>query len=405
MSPYRTPAEFTPSTDVTPARRAGALTHRVELLINGVAHGGFTGGSITRSLETPASSFELEYSATAGGTGRTWPILAGDEATLLIDDKAVITGYVDRSTRSYDPMRRTYRASGRSKVADLIDCACVRSPRVWTNANLATIASQAATGFACEVAVYGGDRRAVGRRRRPAAPSTPTPAAGAAPAQEAAREYPRFTYRPGEAVIEVIRRAASMRGMHLFDTPEGNLLLARVGADDSGVTLRRGVNVVKAERSEDWSQRFSEYRFKGQSHARDELTGRAGAQLHNEANDPTLEGRGRFRPTIVTKKGGGGERDLGAAAILQRNQTAGRSETYSCTVNGWLDGDDNVWNVGYLAQVEDDWCDISGRMLVTSARLTFAAEGQGYQTDLQLMWPEAFDEANFPTRGRGDMWR
>lgn len=351
--------------------------HRVELLINGELHGGFTGGSLSRSLSTPASSFDLEYSATASGTGRPWPIYDGDATELRIDDVTVLTGFVDTSMVGYEPMRRTYRAAGRSKVGDLIDCACMHTPRTWQRKNLAAITADAASGFACDVAVFGDEGRL----------------------------FDRFKYQAGEAAIEVIRRAASLRGMHLFDTPEGNLLLARIGADDSGTTLKRGVNVVKAERVGDWTQRFSEYHFCGQTHARDELTGKAGTQLRGEALDPTLQGRGRFRPSVVTKKGGGGREDLGAAAIMRRNKAAGASETYSCTVNGWLDGNNEIWNVGYLANVDDDWLDVRGRMVVASARLSFAAEGQGYQTELELQWPEAFDEVDYPTRGRGDVWR
>lgn len=352
-------------------------THRMELLIDGTLHGGFHGGSVMRSLTSPASTFDVEYSATATGTGRPWPIYEGDRAQVVIDDVPILTGFVDRSAPSYTHERRTYKASGRSLTADLIDSACMHTPRTWRGKNLAAIAANCADGFACDVAVFGDD----------------------------GRTFDRFKYQAGEAAIEVIRRAASLRGMHLFDTPEGNLLLARVGADDSGTTLKRGVNVIAAERGGDWSQRFSEYHFCGQSHARDELTGKAGSQLGGEAVDPTLQARGRYRPFVVTKKGGGGREDLGASAIMQRNRNAGASETYRCTVNGWLDGNGDVWNVGYLANVDDDWLDVRGRMLVTTARLSFSAEFSGFHTELELTWPEAYDEVDYPTRGRGDVWR
>lgn len=353
-------------------------THRVELLVNAELHGGFTSGTLTRSLNEPASRFDLEYSAsrTDVGTGRSWPIYEGDACTLRIDDEDVITGFVDVSSVGYDPMRRTYHASGRSKVGDLIDCACMHSPRTWQRKTLADIARDAATGFACDVEVYG----------------------------DSGRLFDRFKYQAGEAAIEVIRRAASLRGMHLFDSPTGNLALARVGADDSGSTLRRGQNVIKGERSGDWTQRFSEYHFCGQTHARDELTGKAGTQLRGEAVDTTVQARGRFRPFVVTKRGGGGREDLGAVAVMQRNKHAGMSETYHCTVNGWTNGNGAIWQVGELANVEDDWCGIRGRMVVSSARFTFGFD-KPYQTDLELTWPEAYDEVDYPTRGRGDVWR
>lgn len=371
--------------------------HRTELLVNGELHSGFTGGHLMRSMNAPASNFELQYSATRTDTGRAWPIYEGDHCELKIDDKTVLVGYVDRSTVGYDPMARTYTVSGRSKTADLIDCSCVHTPREWLNANLARIARDAAQPFGVQVAVFGDSNRNVGRRTRARAA---VPANGAQAATAAQRAMTKFKFQAGEPAIEVIRRAAALRGMFLFDGPDGDLVIARVAADDAGVALRRGVNVFKGERTGDWSQRFSEYRFRGQSNARDDLPGSAG-RLNGKAEDPTLQARERFRPFVVTKKGAGGREDIGAMAVIERNKRAGQSETYRCTVNDIVDGNDEAWNVGYLADVDDDWCAIRGRMVVVSARIPLVGP---WQTDLELSWPEAFDEVDYPTRGRGDVW-
>ena len=348
----------------------------IELLVGGQLHSGFHSGSLTRSMSAPASSFSLEYSATATERA-SWPIEEGDACELRIDGETVITGFVDTSSVSYEGRRMSYRASGRSKVADLIDCACVHTPRSWLDKDLASIARDVAAGFACDTEVYGDE----GQRS------------------------PRFRYQVGEAAIEVIRRAASQRGMHLFDSPAGNLVLSKVGSDSAGVTLGPPGTVLKGSREGNWTRRYSSYVFKGQSSARDELTGTSGTQLHGEAADPALRSRGRFRPTVVTKRGGSGQRDLGAVAIMTRNKSAGESETvsYSATEFYTKPGG-HLWTPGELVDVDDSVLRVRGRMVVVSAAFRFGPRVPRV-TDLELTWPEAFDVGDFPTRGRGDVWQ
>lgn len=350
-----------------------------ELLVNDRLHSGFQSGSLMRSMAAPASNFDAVYSATATELP-SWPIEEGDAFELRIDGETVVTGFIDRPAPGYDARTRWYKASGRSKTADLVDSSCVFTPRTWLNKDLASIARDVAAGFACDTEVYGDE----GRR------------------------FARHKYQAGENAIEVIRRAASLRGMHLFDSPSGNLVIARVGADSTGVTLGPSGTVLRGERLGDWSRRFSSYRFMGQSHARDDLTGTAGTQLHGEAVDPTLQARGRFRPTVVPKRGGGGRQDLGAAAIMARNKAAGESETVSYKVKGFHItrgvNAGRLWNPGELVDVDDEVLRVRGRMVIMSASMRFGARVPR-ETDLVLAWPEAFDEVDFPTRGRGDVWQ
>lgn len=374
--------------------------HTVALLVNGELHAGFMKGSLVRSMNAPASSFDLEYSATATETDRVWPIEEGDPCEVRIDDKTVITGFVDTASTGEEGRTLFYRAAGRSRVGDLVDCACVHTPRTWNDATLARIAQDIVDPFACNVAIFGDSNRAVGRRARARAA---VPAGAGQQAQAAQRAMSTFRYQVGEGALEVLRRAAALRGMFLFDSPDGDLVIARVGADDAGVTLGPVGTVLKRERSGDWSRRFSEYRFVGQSHARDDLPGTAGTQLSNVVNDPTLQQRGRFRPTVVTKKGGGGREDIGAASVLARNKAAGQSETVSYTVPGWHDGHGEPWSVGYLVDVDDERLRVRGKMVVVSATFRFGPR-EPWNTALELAWPEAFDEIDYPTRGRGAVW-
>lgn len=350
--------------------------HTLEMLINGVRHSGFIGGTLTRSLDAPASSFSLRYSPSAVETGN-FPIEAGDRAALYIDGALAVTGFVDSTDRTYKPDRIDYSVQGRSLTADLVDCACMARPRAWANKTLAQIVTDVVEPFECDAEIFG----------------------------DTNERFEKFRYKAGDNALEVIRKAAGMRGMFLFDTPEGNLLVARVGADSSNTRLERGVNLVEASRREDWTQRFSEYHFCGQTTARDDLTGKAGTQLRGDVEDPTLVNRGRFRPFVVIRNGAAGTKDLGKRAVLERNQRAGRSETVDVTVNGWTDGNSDLWVVGNRVAVYDDWLGVDGTMVVKSAMYTFEAEDQAYETRLSLAWAEAFDEVNYPTRGRGDVWR
>lgn len=375
--------------------------HTVELLVDGTLHSGFAGGDIMRSLQSPASTFNLEYSPTATQRGTPWPIEEGDECVLKLDGETVITGYVDRSEVRYEGEsgRIEYRASGRSLVGDLVDCTI--PARTFVNKPLTDVCPVLAEGFRAQVAVIGADNEPVGTfvRARAARAATAT-----APARAARRAFTRFKVDAGETAIEAIRRAAGLRGLHLFDSPDGILVVSVVGQDSANITLGYGDGrVTKGSREGDWSGRFSEYHFCGQTSATDDLTGETGQQIGGEVEDPALTARDRYRPKIIVKRGGGGRQDLGEQAVLERNRNAGSSERVRYTVSGWHDGNGDAWSPGTYVDVDDSVLRVKGRMIVVSVRYRFGWD-QPYEAELELTWPEAFDVEDFPTRNRGDMW-
>jgi prophage tail gpP-like protein len=89
--------------------------------------------------------------------------------------------------------------------------------------------------------------------------------------------------------------------------------------------------------------------------------------------------------------------------VLARNKAAGQSETVSYTVSGWHDGHGEPWSVGYLVDVDDERLRVRGKMVVVSATFRFGPR-EPWNTSLELAWPEAFDEVDYPTRGRGAVW-
>lgn len=355
----------------------------VELRIDGTINAGFISGSVSLSMDKPASTFDLAYDPDApfsDGPG-DGVIEAGDECVLRVTDipggdEVLLTGFVDRISARYDADSRTFRVSGRSKNGDLADGSCMHTPRTWRNKTIDQIANDAADGYASSVIVVG----------------------------EVGDAFDRIKFQVGEPPLEVIRKVAKQRGFWLFDSPDGNLLLDRVGVEDSETHLRYGENVIAAERTEDWSQRMSSYHYCGATSATDDLTGKSGRQLNGEVDDPMVAGRGRYRPLAIAATGAKRRADLGRRAIMERNMRAGKSERINVTFDGWADDRGLLWRPGVLVTMTDAQLRIdNSRFVVADVRYKFGAN-EPYLTELTLTRPEAYDLEDYPARARGDLW-
>jgi prophage tail gpP-like protein len=181
-------------------------------------------------------------------------------------------------------------------------------------------------------------------------------------------------------------------------------VIERAGDSDTTTILQRGVNVTNGSHTSSWADRFNPYIYKGQTRANDETSGASAHHLRGEVNDPQLEAAGRYRPMLITHSTGqGGPGDVGKRARLECNQRMGRGERVSYTVDEYKTEDGYLWRPNLRVFVEDDWLGIHGWLLVVSVSYRFAPdEAPGCQ--LELARPEAFDEIDFPARGRGQLW-
>lgn len=344
----------------------------VALKVNGEAHEGFTQGSVNLSLDQIPATFSVSYDDLASPSDDPRAIYAGDRVTVEVDGEDLIVGFAEESSVDYDDGRITFQVSGSSVTCDLVECSAVHKPSAWRDIALDRLAAKLLEPFELDFILTGDPGDA----------------------------FPRFKIDPGETPADALARAARLRGRVLY-TVNDALVIERAGEADTSTVLRRGENILAGSHTSSWSNRFSSYIFRGQTRATDDLNGASAHHIRGEAVDPQIT---RYRPFLVTHSTGqGGTRDLGKRAILERNQRMGRGERVSYTVDGWKTDEGWLWRPNVRVFVEDDWLGIQGELLVVGVSYQFGID-EPPQTRLELTRPEAYDEVDFPARGRGRLW-
>lgn len=345
------------------------VKNRIALTVNGKTFEGFEGGSVTVCMDDPVNSFSLDYVAD-GKKPSQRGIYPGDECEISIDAggglESLIKGYVDSTDDEDSGDAILLRCSGRSKAADLVDCSAITKPGSWKKTGLKAIATAIASPFDVTVVFEG----------------------------SAGDPFENFSVVKGETAFEAIQRGATRVGLYCFSVGD-TLVVAKAGSKSSGATLERGVNIVKATRSDSWSSRHSEYIFRGQVRGTDSASGKAASQPKSSVKDATIN---RYRPLLLQT--GAKASELQKRAEVERNQRAGRGEVVTVVVDGWGTPAGKVWRANTTVGVKDDVIGVDATMLIVSANYRFA-HSANRETELRLSRPEAFDVATFPKAKRG----
>lgn len=341
--------------------------HDVRLEVNTQAFGGFQGGSISMSLEALSATFDLRYADTWTDAGDAVPIDEGDRCKVLVDGLTLIDGWVVESSREYDETSRKLSVSGASLTTDLVDCTAMNEPGRWRNQRVSQIVADICYPFATVQPMVVGDEGA---------------------------PIPKFVIDDGETAGSAIARVARLRGLQCYSAGS-ELVITKAGNLRTATVLERGRPILKARRTGSLAQRFSDYNFKGQTRARDEQNGVAASQIHGTIYD---NGVPRYRPLLLDAHAVDGPDDIGARAIMERNQRAGQAERITATVEGWTTVEGWLWEPNLRVRITDDWLDVDQDMIVVSTKLTYAGDtgAGGYRTEMELCDPRAFDTGDAP---------
>ena len=338
--------------------------HEIALVIDGRAYFGWTELSVEVSIDAMSGSFNLSLASRDQTGASEWPIEEGAACEIQLNDRVLITGWIDNVERSLDPEFRGLRVAGRDRTADLVDCAAIHSPGSWRGRTLSQIATELVAPFGISVTIIGDE---------------------GAP-------FPRFALQQGETVFAAIERMARYRGLAAWSPGDGSL---SIGNPDSGARTGRiaeGANLISGSATRDLSERFSSYLVKGQASGSDSRNGEAAAHVKGEAADPGVK---RYRPMLVI-----GEEQADPAALTKRAAweaavRAGRSSPVSVTVPGWLTDDGAPWSPGARADCAIPSLRVASDLLVE--RVKFSRDGQnGSLTELALVPPEAWTQLAEP---------
>jgi len=331
---------------------------KIELLVNDKVYSGWLEASVTRSLDAIAGSFSLSATDRWAVDSKRWEIFPGDKCQLRIDSVAIVTGWVDRASPSYDADSHSISISGRDATGDLVDCSAVVKSNELRGLKLEQIVSELTNPFGLSVKSE----------------------------VDTGEPFARFGIQPSETVFEAINRAAQQRFMVVTTDGEGSIIIANIGEKRATDSLIEGKNIKSAQAEYDFTRRFSEYKVIAQTHAVNDGWEDAVTSVTMTATDENVK---RYRPKIIA---GETSATLGSAqnrAELEAAQRAGKSTRVSVVVQGWKQSDGKLWEMNSMVPVLSPYLSQDGELLI--ARVQFGiSDSSGMTTELGLSRPDAY---------------
>jgi len=341
----------------------------VRLEVDGKLYGGWKDIEISRSLEQCAGTFELSVTDRWPQQEQSRQIPPGRPCRVLVNTAPVITGYVDDVEVAYDAVGHTYRATGRDKTADLVDC-CPPSTQI-KSAGLVDLARRWAALFGIEVVVAVSGNLA---------------------------KVPNFKSDEGETCFEMLERLARANAVMLTTDGWGRLVITRAGTAKAAVGLKLGGNLKKLTMSSSMKERFSVITVKGQSGGSASWNGSANAQAKGSATDSRVP---RYRPLTLVAE----QEEYGSATTRARHEVAiryGKGHKVTATVNGWFAGSE-LWRHNTLVDLLGDKGAVLKTLLIVGVTYKLS-DADGWIADLTLSPKEAYDlipEAPKGKKGKG----
>lgn len=332
----------------------------IELKINGIRYGGWKNATVTRSLNSFASSFNLTVSGCQLGAKKDLPL--DGVAQIFIDNTLVITGYLDEVRPKYDALKHEITFSGRSKTCDLVDCSAIFETGQIINGTAKEVIQRIISPFGIGL-VYLAD-------------SNPT--------------IPDFQLQQGETASCAIERICNMAQLVYTDDADGRLVIAKIGTGKSTAKLFHKIsspeqnNILSCDCTYSHRDIFSEYIVKSQTAGSDFISGEDISGIEGRISDADVK---RYRPLVLLAESAMDGDAAQKRAIWERANRRGRVLDLSYTVYGWHTGKGKLWEPNSYIYVEDDFTALSGKILISS--VSFSA-GTGTTTTLSVAPPEAF---------------
>ncbi|PLX49111.1 MAG: hypothetical protein C0613_08290 [Desulfobulbaceae bacterium] len=350
---------------------------KIELVVNGTVYSGWKKVSVRRSMDYFAGSFDLGLTDTQAGEART--IKLGSPCRVKVGGELLITGHIDRVRPSYDGTSRELTVSGRSKVADLVDCSLPPHDSGAGQRNNQTLLQLAA-------AVAG--RFGIKARSE----------------VDGLEQITQAVLAPEQTAYEFLELHARTAGVRLMDDPDGNVVITRASDERVGTALVLGENIEEAEGDFSERDRFSHYYIVGQRSFSGDKSAESDAHISGRAEDI----KPRYRPTTTNAEGMvGGIGEANRRAEWQRNVQYGRSRSAVYTGSGWRHAD-GLWRPNTNVLVRDEWMGFTGANgqgeWLMIGTVEYVIDEGGKRTRLTVMPREAYDMEPLPAEDEGFSW-
>lgn len=306
--------------------------NEVTLQVDSREFGGWTGVRISQSLNNACSDFELSC---ALGDDETFSVRPDAPCRILVDGELILTGNLDGwSDVDTKDGGRILTVPGRSKTADLVDCAAPHKPGEWNNRKLEDIARALAAEYGVDVIVEG--------------------STGA--------KIERHVIEVGETVHQSVSRLAAMRGFLVTDNPQGNYVLTHAGSDTIDGRIKRGVTGIKRGGLVlQTGQLYSDYVCKGQRGGNDNDYGATVSEGGALVQLAVLQ---RKRTTIITPEHEADRERCRLRATWEACTRLGQAISLEYELEGWRTESGALWTINKMVPIEDLKRGVDGRFLI-----------------------------------------
>lgn len=287
-------------------------------------------------------------------------LLMDSPISVICDDLTILTGYIDDVSVKYGPTNHGITIRARSKTSDLVDCSYVGDAQ-FSGMSARAVIEEMCAPFNIKVLWNCADWT-IGE----------------------------INTNVGDTCAGIITEICKRGGVFYTDNTAGNLVITDLKTTASVATLYNppndtGSNILSATVHYSSRDRFSEYTVESQ----DDFGGYDVFEFAYIANatvrDPGVK---RYRPKrVIAETAQDSDADESSAELEYMAATAAAAE-FEYKINGWKDGNGNIWRAGAFVTVNDAMAHVNNRFIVKSADLSISNTG-GRVTTLKLCYPNA----------------
>lgn len=342
------------------------MSRDIAIIIGDKAVTGWLKVSVSRTMEALSGSFSVDLTTSTPevvdmirpGAYVQISILDGTRSAQLME------GYIDTRTTQSTGSGVSISISGRDKTADLVDCAAVVTSSTWTSATVKKICDDILKPFGLICFDYSG----------------------------ATDPLIDFTPQADETAYRIIEKACRSKGILALTDSWGNLVLMNGdGKTRARENLERGVNLIECNENHDIKDRFSKYIVKGSATATGTGWNAGSSTLQATSLDTQID---RYRPTIIHSESKPTSASIQRRAAWEAQVRAGRSKTYECKVQGWIQGtiettsEFRPWEINQSIHLKDDALSVDSDFIITG--VNFTRDDGGEVTVLSLKHPDTY---------------
>lgn len=352
----------------------------MKLEVNGIQYENFTAASVEIRLDALANSFSFEAVA---AEGQPLPFKGGDRCRVIVNDTAVLTGFIEVINVSYSAGNHTITVEGRDKTGDLLDSSLDVISDLRAPITLKEIIEKAIDNIGPTVNIFDKIRVIQEVLIQPFNPAEDVASPEA-----------------GENAFEFIEKYSRKRQVLLTSDGDGNVVIT----DGSGIPAIGSIqhiigaadnNVISSSFSFDTTGRFRDYKFASQLNpvplnAAGETGLATVAGQKGGVSDPDIRAG---RQLILISETPNSDEQNTARSEWEANIRKARGLVYSAIVSGYsVDASDpntSLWQINRLYQVVDDYLGKSEPMLLNSILFTLDT-GEGELTSLGFVDEKAY---------------